>query len=105
SALMVMEKAYGAANMRKFLSYELDTYLTMRGIERKREMPLEYVENQTYLHYNKGSLVMYALRDYIGEDRVNRTLRQFLEAWKFRGPPYPTSVALVNALRAATPDS
>ena len=47
---------------------------TLRGIERKREMPLEYVENQTYLHYNKGSLVMYALRDYIGEDRVNRNL-------------------------------
>jgi hypothetical protein len=48
---------------------------------------------------------MYALRDYIGEERVNRTLRAFLEATKFKGPPYPTSLELVQALRAATPDS
>jgi hypothetical protein len=105
SALMVMEKEFGPANMRKFLEYELNSYLTGRGVERRKEVPLELVENQPYIHYNKGSLVSYAMRDYIGEDRMNRAIRGVLDATKFRGPPYPTSLRLVDSLRAATPDS
>jgi hypothetical protein len=105
SAMMVMEKRFGNANMRRFLEYELDRYLIGRSGERRREMPLELVENQQYIHYNKGSLVMYALRDYIGEEKVNGALRGFLDAHRFRGPPYPTSLELVDSLRAVTPDS
>jgi ABC-2 type transport system permease protein len=105
SAMMVMEKEFGAASMRRFLEYELDRYLVGRSTERKREMPLELNENQQYIHYNKGSLVMYALRDYIGEARMNAAIRGFLNAEKFRGPPYPTSLELVDSLRVATPDS
>jgi len=105
SAMMVMEKRFGTANMRRFLEYELDRYLIGRSTENRREMPLALVENQQYIHYNKGSIVMYALRDYIGEDRVNAALRGFLGARKFKGPPYPTSLELVDSLRAVTPDS
>ncbi len=105
SALMVMERQYGHANMRRFLEYELDRYLLGRASERKREMPIDLVENQQYIHYNKGSVVMYALRDYVGEDKVNGALRGFLNAHKFRGPPYPTALELVDSLRAVTPDS
>jgi hypothetical protein len=105
SALMVMEKEFGPANMRRFLEYELNSYLTGRGVERRKEVPLELVENQPYIHYSKGSLVSYAMRDYIGEDRMNRAIRGVLDATKFRGPPYPTSLQLVDSLRAATPDS
>ena len=105
SALLVMEKEFGAASMRRFLQYELDRYLIGRSTERKHELPIELNENQPYIHYNKGSLVMYALRDYIGEQRMNAAIRGFLNAEKFRGPPYPTSLELVDSLRAATPDS
>jgi hypothetical protein len=105
SALRVMEKEYGSGNMRRFLEYELDRYLLGRSAERKRELPIELNENQAYIHYNKGSLVMYALGDYLGEERMNRAIRGFLNAEKFRGPPYPTSLELVDSLRAATPDS
>jgi ABC-2 type transport system permease protein len=105
SSLMVMEKEYGAPNMRRFLEYELDGYLMGRTTEARREMPLQLVESQPYIHYQKGALAMYALRDYIGEARVNGALRRFLEAQRFKGPPYPTSLQLVRELRAATPDS
>lgn len=105
SAMMVMEKQFGPANMRRFLEFELDRYLLGRSSERRREMPLELVENQQYIHYNKGSLAMYALRDYVGEEKVNGALRGFLNAHKFRGPPYPTALELVDSLRAVTPDS
>jgi hypothetical protein len=105
SAMMVMEKHFGRENMRRFLEFELDRYLLGRSAERKREMPLDLVENQQYIHYNKGSVAMYALRDYIGEEKVNAALRGFLAAHRFKGPPYPTALELVDSLRAVTPDS
>lgn len=99
SALMVMKKKLGVERMRRFLAYELDTYLRQRAFERKRELPLLRCENQQYIHYNKGSLVMYALQDYAGEATVNRALHAFVDTWKEKGPPYPTTRDLVSALR------
>lgn len=91
SALMVQEQAYGAAKMRRFLKYELDRYLTGRSGEAVEEMPLALVENQPYIHYRKGSLVMYALKDYLGEPAVDRALARFDHDYAFQGPPYPTT--------------
>jgi aminopeptidase N len=105
SALMVMEKRYGRAHIGRFLRYELDQYLKGRGSDERGEQPLYRVENQQYIHYNKGALAMYALRDYLGEERVNTALRGFLREWRFRGPPYPTSLDLLRHLDAAAPDS
>lgn len=104
SALMVMEKNYGRERMKKFLAYELDRYLSGRGYERDRERPLALVENQAYIHYFKGSVVMYALRDYIGEERVNAALRSYLQKVGYEGPPYTNSPELIAELRAVTPD-
>jgi ABC-2 type transport system permease protein len=103
SALMVMEKEYGRDKMRKFLRHELDSYLAGRATERHRELPLVRVENQPYIHYNKGSLVMYALREYLGEDVVNRALSSYVKRVRFQEPPYTTSLELVDALREVTP--
>jgi aminopeptidase N len=100
---MVMEKEYGRAKMQKFLRYELDRYLSGRGGELIAEMPLSLVENQGYIHYRKGSLVMYALRDYIGEEAVNRALRKFVDDYAFNGPPYTTAQELVRYFRAEAP--
>ncbi|MGH7619623.1 MAG: ABC transporter permease/M1 family aminopeptidase [Gemmatimonadaceae bacterium] len=105
SALTVMEKRYGREAAQKFLRRELDGYLRGRGNERKKEVPLLYVENQPYIHYQKGSLVFYALRDYIGEDRMNAALHAFLEKWALKGPPYPTARDLYTELDKVTADS
>jgi ABC-2 type transport system permease protein len=100
SALIVMEKTYGQTGIRKFLKYELDRYLRARGGELVEELPLIRVEDQGYIHYRKGSLVMYLLRDRIGEDKVNAALRSLLKQYAFKGAPYPRSQDLVDALRA-----
>ncbi len=39
-ALMVMEKTFGAAAMRRFIKFELDNYLSSRGGELIEELPL-----------------------------------------------------------------
>jgi ABC-2 type transport system permease protein len=104
SALMVMEHAYGQDTMRKFMEYEMDSYLRNRGTERLKERPLMRVEaSQGYIHYRKGSVVMYYLRQMIGEDAINRALRKVIAQYRYAPPPYPTSYALVNALRSETP--
>jgi hypothetical protein len=103
SALMVMKHEYGANRMKRFLRYELDRYLRGRSGEQRDEMPLVRVEDQDYIHYAKGSLAMYALQDYIGEEAVNRALAKFVATYKFKGPPYPNAPQLVAALRAETP--
>jgi ABC-2 type transport system permease protein len=105
SALMVMEKEYGKDAMKKFLKYEMDTYLQGRTFERKKEMPLMLVENQQYIHYNKGSVIMYALKDYIGEDNLNNALKAYINKVKFQQAPYTTAFEFVSYLKNATPDS
>ena len=71
SALMVMEKEYGRDHMRKFLKLESDKYQRARGGETQREQPILHVENQGYIHYNKGSVVLYGMREFLGEDTLN----------------------------------
>ncbi|MBV1776213.1 hypothetical protein KSF73_10870 [Burkholderiaceae bacterium DAT-1] len=103
SALMVMEKEYGRDHMRRFLKYELDGYLRGRGGEVIEEQPLYRAENQQYIHYRKGSLVFYRLRDEIGEAALNKALRNFLAEYAFKAAPYPTSLDLLRYIRAETP--
>jgi hypothetical protein len=103
SALMVMEKEYGRHQMRRFLRYELDRYLSSRGSEKIEELPLMRVENQAYIHYRKGSLIFYRLRDEIGEDALNRALKRFLQDKGYQESPFTTSAELLDYIRAEAP--
>ena len=109
SALMVMQQKYGTANMRRFLSYELDRYLRGRAGEVRHENALALVQNEGYVWYQKGGQVMYALADYIGEDKVNLALHNFLARYGYanantaQSTPYPDTRQFVDALRAQTP--
>ena len=105
SALMVMEHEYGPDQMRKFLKYEMDKYLRGRGRESQKELPLAKCEGQGYIHYNKGSVAMYYLKEMIGEENVNAALRDFLEKFRYAEPPYPVSLDALDAFYAHTPDS
>lgn len=105
SSLKVLEKEYGADKMRIFLKDALDSYLIGRATESTKEKPLIYNENQPYIHYNKGSLVLYALSDYIGEQNMNEALSKYIDAVAFQNPPYTTSLEFLSFLDDATPDS
>jgi ABC-2 type transport system permease protein len=103
SALMVMKRMYGEAQIRKFLKFELNSYLRARGGDPLEEQPLARVENQPYIHYRKGSLVMYRLQHEVGEETVNRALRKLIADHAFKGAPYPTTLDFLAALRAQVP--
>jgi aminopeptidase N len=100
SALLVMEKMYGRDQIRRFLKYELDRYLRQRGGEVVEELPLARVENQGYIHYQKGSLAMYWLKEVVGQDVLNRALAKLLKEYAFKAAPYPNSRDFLRILRA-----
>ncbi len=102
---MVLKNKFSPEIIERYLKFELDRYLLGRASERKKEQPLEFVEGQGYIHYQKASLIFYALQDYIGEDSVNAAFRRYNEEWRFRDAPYPTSADLLRHLRRVTPDS
>ncbi|MEP2024805.1 M1 family aminopeptidase, partial [Reichenbachiella sp.] len=105
SALMVMKQEYSPEMMQKFLKHELDRYLRGRRSETLQERPLDLVEGQGYIHYRKGSVIMYAFQDYISEDSVNAALKRFIADYAYQENPYVTSNMLVNYFREVTPDS
>ena len=105
SSLMVMKQNKSPLEMKEFLKYDFNRYLRGRGGELEKELPLYKVENQQYIHYGKGSVILYALQDYIGEDKVNKAMSNFLAEFRYKAPPYPTSLDFIRYLEPQVPDS
>ncbi len=103
SSLKVLEHKYGKAQMQRFLKDALDGYLLGRTWEWKEENPLMFNENQQYIHYNKGSLVLYAMSDFLGEKYFNNILKEYVKEVAFQEAPYTNSIEFVNHIKAKTP--
>ncbi len=98
SELLMLERAHGKEAARELLSHELDRYLSGRtGETSGAEPPLAKATNQSYLYYPKGAIVLYAIRDLIGEAQMNGALRDF--AREHSGPHRgPTTADLMRKL-------
>jgi ABC-2 type transport system permease protein len=105
SSMMVLETTFGEAMARDFYDFNMKGYLSGRSVYTNREVPLLEVVNHPYLHYYKGAVAMYTVRERLGADVVNGALRRFREKHGGPGAPPPTSRALYAELRAVTPDS
>jgi hypothetical protein len=102
SEIVALEKAYGREHVRQLLTYELDLYLSGRTNQVGEEPPLVRADNQSYLYYRKGALVLYALKDLLGEPAVNAALRNLLNE---QGGPdrNPTTADFMRHLHAVAP--
>jgi ABC-2 type transport system permease protein len=121
SAYMVMQQKYGKDYMHRVMRHFLDRYLRGRGAEVRGERPLALVEREAYVWYEKGGQIMYTLADYVGEDKINLALHNFLMQYRYanarnqtdaiqqesgaaaQNQPYPDTRLLVQALREQTP--
>jgi ABC-2 type transport system permease protein len=121
SALQVMAHKYGHDLMHRYLRNEIDSYLRGRAGEVRHEPPLSEVQREPYVWYQKGGQILYTLADYIGEDKLNLALHNFLMQYRYANaenqmdahgdPPasqtmdvaYPDTRMLVDAIRAQTP--
>ncbi|UOQ71730.1 M1 family aminopeptidase [Hymenobacter cellulosilyticus] len=102
---LMLERQYGAARVLSVRRHSLDNYLRGRASEKVRELPLLYNEDQPHIHYAKGAVALYALRSYLGEQRLHGALSQFARDYQGRPAPYPTSEDLYGYILRATPDS
>ncbi|MFT3908034.1 MAG: M1 family aminopeptidase [Ferruginibacter sp.] len=94
--MMLLKKMYGREEMLKRIKMHLGIYLAGRGFT--KEPPLYKAGNEDrYISYSKGAVVMYQLSELIGEDKVNHALRNFLEKNKYPNPR-PVTMDFINEL-------
>ena len=100
-ALGVVNAAHGQEHLRRLLSWmrEPDMIAPIRAAVPLLRGGGEYAVNR------RGPFAMYALSEYVGEDRVNAALRRLREAHASAEPPLPTTLDLYRELQAVTPDS
>jgi hypothetical protein len=100
SALEVVEAARGREHLERLLGAMRDSYLSPRA---RAGLPLLRA-NDRFLYYRKGPLALYAVREYVGAERVDAALRRLFERHGSRKPPLPTTLDLYRELQAVTPD-
>lgn len=98
SAMQLVENTKGREALRRFMSFMRQPYpwppiRTGRPLLRAMD---------PWANYRKGPYAMYALSEYVGEDRVNGALRRLVETSE---SALVTTLDLYRELQAATPDS
>ncbi len=105
-SLCVLEEKYGKEKGKLFRRKALDIYLKRRvEDENEKSLIANSGLDKSYIPYQKGSLALYAMRDFLGEEKLNQALRAYLEKVKFQQAPYTIPEEMVDYLRQATPDS
>ncbi|MEM9846814.1 MAG: M1 family aminopeptidase, partial [Bacteroidota bacterium] len=104
--LQIYKQTYGAEKALQFLKNQRFRYLRGRNRTAQAEVPLFLVKTpQQYISYGKGAMAFNSLSQYWSEAKLNKTLQDFLNDYQFKAAPYPTSIDLLNHLKAAVPDS
>ncbi|MBL4616590.1 MAG: hypothetical protein JKY46_02760, partial [Robiginitomaculum sp.] len=105
AAMTAYEAKLGWQKARKVLETRaIQAYLAGRTRDSEDEPPLAKAEQQQYLDYQKASWVFWGLKQNMGEELMQGAIRGFLEEYGSKGPPYPTTMQLVEHLRAAAPE-
>ena len=106
-SLKVLEHMYGKNRSVIFLKKALDIYLGKRNSETDIEKPLMYNDglSKSFIPYQKGSIVMNAMSEYLGEEIFNGALNKYFMKERLQEAPYSTSSEMLSFIREFTPDS
>ena len=100
-AIKVVEHARGREQLRRYMSFLRQPY-PIAPI-RRGEPLLRGLD--PWMSYRKGPYALYAMSEYIGEDRVNGALRRLYERHQPQTAPLATTLDLYRELKAVTPES
>lgn len=104
-ALLMCEKKYGKNNMRSILQDEVNAYLWQSRWNKKDQSALLNATSWAEID-NKAGVILYGLKDLIGEDSINVALHAFRNAYAFKtSPPYAGTMELYAYLKKYVPDS
>lgn len=98
--MMLYKKRYGREKMQERLKVHQQIYEAEKGLTVNQ--PLYKVSGKNaHIAYSKGVLVMVALSELIGEDKVNLALKHFLQQHRYPLPK-PVSTDLIQAFLAVS---
>ncbi|MEQ9165489.1 MAG: M1 family aminopeptidase [Fulvivirga sp.] len=101
-SLRIYEKEFGHEKALHFLSMQRQRYLKGRTKDGGKESPLNLVRaDQEYIAYGKGAMAFNTLQYYVGEEKLNKVLYDFLLEYRFRTDQYPTSLDLIAYLKSS----
>ncbi|HYK00159.1 MAG TPA: M1 family aminopeptidase [Thermoanaerobaculia bacterium] len=99
SAMLVVEETLGRDHLQRLLDMMRADYMQPN---QPRTTPLLRARDQIDA-YRRGPFAMYALREAVGAETVNRALRNLLSKFPPGRTPFPTSLDFYSELRAVTP--
>lgn len=98
---MVTEKRFGKMYLRPYHVKDSQLYFAYRSAIAEKEMPLWQTTDQPFVHYQKGGLALFRLKEVLGEKHLNRALRELVTHHGYPlQKPYPAT--LVNLLKRGT---
>jgi hypothetical protein len=100
SALGLVEETLGRDHVRRLLQMMREAYLIPQP---RGNVPLLRADDW-FLAYRKGPFAMWALRQYVGAERIDAVLRSLVDRYGSGEPPLPTSLDLYRELQAITPE-
>ena len=99
-SLQIYKDFYSVSKGLDFLKLQHLRYLKGRTNESKVEPPLFLVSpQQSYISYGKGAIAFNTLAHLWSEEKLNESLREFLNHWKFRSDAYPTTIDLLEHVK------
>lgn len=101
SAMRLLEQSRGAEQLGRYLGFARLEF----EAPRTRAAPPLLRAVDSFHSYRKGPLSIYALSEYIGQERVHEALRRLLAKHASGAIPWPVSLDLYRELQAVTPDS
>jgi ABC-2 type transport system permease protein len=99
SAMRVVEETLGPEHLQRYVRF-----MRLNGATRPRAARPLLRATDSYAFSRGGPFALYAMREYIGKERVDDALRRLFEKHRLGTPPLPTSMDLYRELQAVTPD-
>ncbi len=95
--LVLLEQKYGRDTVKRLVAYEQQRYFSGRARSNNEELPM-YRADASHLVYSKGSAMMFALKEQLGEAVINTALRHLLQQHMYPAPP-ATTLDLMSYLK------
>ncbi|MBO6524705.1 MAG: hypothetical protein JJ971_12820 [Balneolaceae bacterium] len=105
TALQILEQGYGPEKKKLYLDTISNRYFNQRN-RTNEESPLIFVTpNEAHISYARGLLALNSMYQHLGSKQFEQVLRNFIESFASKAPPYPTSLDFISHLKSQTPDS
>jgi hypothetical protein len=79
---VILERMYGNTMARHLTKYTQRRYFSGRSYARTAEVGLIDADHERYLTYGKGPVVFTALKEMLGEQKLNSAFKQLIESHK-----------------------